>query len=49
MSGDVEREAERILSLGMTTLERVEEAKALRAKLVEAGLRPRSLADILVE
>lgn len=49
MSGDVEREAERILSLGMTTLERVEEAKALRGKLVEAGLRPRSLADILVE
>ena len=49
MSGDVEREAERILELGMTTLERVEEAKAAREKLVEMGLRAKSLADILVE
>jgi len=42
-------EAERILSLGMTTLERLEEAKAVREKMIEMGLRPRSLADILSE
>jgi len=49
VSGDVEREAERILSLGMTTLDRVEEAKAAHAALVEMGQRPKGLADILLE
>jgi len=49
VSGDVEREAERILSLGMTTLDRVEEAKAARAAVVSMGLKAKSLADILFE
>lgn len=49
MTQDLDSEAERILSLGMTTLERLDEAKAVRAKMIEMGLRPRSLADILFE
>ncbi len=49
MTQDLDSEAERILSLGMTTLERLEEAKAVRSKMIEMGLRPRALADILYE
>ena len=49
MTQELDSEAERILSLGMTTLERLEEAKAVRAKMIEMGLRPRALADILFE
>jgi serine/threonine protein kinase len=49
VSVDVEREAARILELGMTTPERVEEARRLRERLRELGLRPRPLADILYE
>jgi serine/threonine-protein kinase len=46
---DVEREAQRILERQMTTPARVEEAKRLRERLHEMGLRPRPLADILYE
>ncbi len=49
MTQDQDDEVERILSLGMTTRERLEEAKAVREKMVEMGLRPRALADILYE
>jgi eukaryotic-like serine/threonine-protein kinase len=49
VSEEGDREAERILELGMTTRERVDEAAAVRAKMVEMGLRPRSLAEILYE
>ena len=49
MSEEGDREAEKILELGMTTRERVDEAAAVRAKMVEMGLKPRSLAEILYE
>ncbi|MBL9088080.1 MAG: serine/threonine protein kinase [Planctomycetia bacterium] len=49
MSQDVDAEAQRILDLGMTTLEHVEEAKAVREKMLELGLKPRSLGQILYE
>jgi serine/threonine-protein kinase len=49
MSIDVEREANRILERGWTTPARVEEAKRLRERLTEMGLRPRPLADLLYE
>jgi serine/threonine-protein kinase len=49
VSGEIDREAERIVELGMTTRERVEEAMAVRQKMVEMGLRPRMLAEILYE
>ena len=49
MTQELDSEAERILSLGMTTLERLDEAKGVRAKMIEMGLRPRALADILFE
>jgi serine/threonine-protein kinase len=49
VSSDVDREAGRILELGMTTLERVAEAKQVRARMVEMGLRPRTLGQILFE
>src|SRR5688572_13390287 len=49
VSQDVEHESRRILELGMTTLDRVDEAKAVRAKMIELGLKPRSLGQILYE
>jgi serine/threonine-protein kinase len=49
VSQDVDAEAQRILDLGMTTLEHVEEAKAVREKMLELGLKPRSLGQILYE
>ena len=49
MSQDSDPEVQRILDLGMTTLDRVEEARAVRAKMVEMGLKPRSLGQILYE
>jgi serine/threonine-protein kinase len=49
VSADVEREAERILELGMTTRERVDEARTVLAKMVEMGLKPRGLGQILYE
>jgi serine/threonine-protein kinase len=49
VSEEVDREAQRIVDLGMTTLERVDEAKAVRARMVEMGLKPRSLGEILYE
>jgi serine/threonine protein kinase len=49
MSTDVDREAQAILERNMTTPARVEEAKRLRERLRELGLRPRPLADILYE
>src|SRR5262245_13138939 len=50
VSDDVlEQEVPRSLDLGMTTAERVEEAKAVRAKMIEMGLKPRSLGQILYE
>ena len=49
MSHDVDAEAERILDLGMTTREHVDEAKAVREKMLEMGLKPRSLGQILYE
>ena len=49
MSGDSSREAARILELGMTTQERIDEAVAVRAKMGELGLKARSLAEILYE
>jgi serine/threonine protein kinase len=49
VSEEGDREAEKILGLGMTTRERVDEAAAVRAKMVEMGLKPRSLAEILYE
>ena len=49
MSEEADREAERILELGLTTRDRVDEAAAVRAKMVEMGLKPRSLAEVLYE
>src|SRR5262245_57334768 len=49
MSQDVDQEAQRILALGMTTADRVEEARQVRAKMLELGLKPRSLGQILYE
>jgi serine/threonine-protein kinase len=49
VSDELEDEAQRILASGVTTPERVEEAKAVRAKMVEMGMRPRALAEILYE
>jgi serine/threonine-protein kinase len=49
VSEEADREAERILELGLTTRERVDEAAAVRAKMVEMGLKPRSLAEVLYE
>jgi eukaryotic-like serine/threonine-protein kinase len=49
VSQDLDQEAQRILDLGMTTADRVAEAKAVRAKMVEMGLKPRSLGQILYE
>jgi len=49
VNGDVDREAGRILELGMTTLERVAEAKQVRARMLEMGMRPRTLGQILFE
>jgi serine/threonine-protein kinase len=49
VTGESDREAERIVELGMTTRERVEEATAVRRKMVEMGLKPRMLAEILYE
>lgn len=49
MSQEVDLEAERIIDLGMTTREHVEEAKAVRERMLEMGLKPRSLGQILYE
>ncbi len=49
MSGESDKEGERIVGLGMTTRERVEEAAAVRAKMVEMGMKPRTLGEILYE
>src|SRR5262245_11029154 len=49
MSQDVDSEAQRILDLGMTTADRIEEARQVRAKMLELGLKPRSLGQILYE
>jgi len=49
VSGDVDREADRILELGMTTRERVDEARLVREKMTEMGMKPRTLGQILYE
>src|SRR5438876_7237916 len=45
----LEQEVRRIAELGMTTPESVEEAKAVCGKMIEMGLKPRSLGQILYE